>query len=169
MIKKILLLLSLPILLVATQENLSLKIEEPSNFYNYFRSGGFGLYCDDEFLAGTNVGLGTRYRNNHMGYGFSANLTYIGLCPYFSIRGESLYYLQQTPNSYFVGASIEVGHHYSDYVEWRFLARGEAMIGKEFINRADKKCFAYLGIDPFFLLIEDSITPIISLNFGWGF
>lgn len=167
MIKKLAFFLTFPLFLIASQEVDLLEKKETTNHYNYFRSSGLGLYYDDEFLPGTNFGLGTRYRNKHMGYGFSVNLTYLGLNPYFSIRGESLYYFQESSDSYFAGISLEGGHHFE--YQWRFLARGEIMLGKEFINRAEKKCFVCLGIDPFFLLIEENITPLVSINLGWGF
>lgn len=172
--KKVLAFLFLPFLLIAKEnwpidkELPKLEITNPYS-YNYFRSCGYGLYKEDEIILGTSLGFGSRYRDQYIGYGFSINITYLGICPYFSMRGELLHYLQQTPNSYFVGFTADAGPFYDDLQDWIFLAKGEIMFGKEFTAKSGKKSFAYLGIDPFFRLIEDNITPLVSINYGWGF
>ena len=174
--RKAFVLLFLPFLLIAKEGDTfkidkqlpKLEITNP-NSYNYFRSCGYGLYKEDEMIMGTSLGLGSRYRDDLLGYGFSINITYLGICPYFSLRGEVLHYFEQTPNSYFVGFTADAGPFYDDLQEWIFLAKGEIMFGKEFTAKTGKKSFAYLGIDPFFRLIEDNITPLVSINYGWGF
>jgi|GEM_PF-5849232 len=168
MIKKVLLsLLIIPTLLISNDSGES---------FTYLHAGGWG----QDKPYGANLGIGNRKRLGKIGYGYSADVSTILHIPIVaSGKGELLYFLSSSSNSYYTGVSGGLGTLYFPndgiFIKQGFypVITSELLLGKQMIDADGKHSFVNVGINPLFSLqaIDDGqiIFPTIAVSYAWEY
>lgn len=121
--------------------------------------------------VGTEVGLGYRHHQNAHGFDISADLIFLALDNWFSVKGLYLHYPFHDLKRYFyVGAGAGAVYEFGDN-GYRVYPALEGVIGYEF--RSEKKVKTFLQLEagvPFSPLSQYAVLPVIpALTFGVGF